>query len=175
MSLDTASDNSECKLARPRPPQVADGAAICSLVRDSAILDTNSCYSYLLLCRDFSETCRVAEIDGQLAAMATGYIPPRRPEVLFVWQIAVAADYRRRGLARHLLLDLLAGEASRQVRYLEATVSPSNEASRKLFARLAKDFGAPFVVESGFCQEDFGDDSHEAEQVVRVGPIPEKK
>ncbi|MEX0865784.1 MAG: diaminobutyrate acetyltransferase [Pirellulales bacterium] len=175
MSFDTASDNSECKLARPRPPQVVDGASIHRLVRDSAILDVNSCYSYLLLCRDFSETCRVAEIDGQLAAMATGYIPPRRPDVLFVWQIAVAADYRRRGLARQLLLDLLASVACRQVRYLEATVAPSNEASRKLFARLAEELEAPFVVEDGFRQEDFGHDSHEAEQVVRVGPIPEKK
>ena len=48
-----------------RAAEAADGPAIWKLVRDSRVLDLNSLYSYLLICRHFGDTCVVAETSGE--------------------------------------------------------------------------------------------------------------
>lgn len=154
-----------------RPPSVEDGANIWRLVRDSGVLDTNSCYAYLLLGRDFADTCLVADSDAGLLGFVTGYIPPRKADTLFVWQIAVAATARRTGLASRLLQQLARRAADSGVGYIEATIAPSNAASHRLFARLAEWLGVPLEIEQGFTAEQFGGENHEDEQTIRIGPF----
>jgi diaminobutyrate acetyltransferase len=84
-----------------RSPTVDDGAAIWQLVRETGVLDENSAYAYLLLCRDFARTSLVAERDSQLAGFVTAYRPPQRLQMLFVWQISVSQSARRQGLGLH--------------------------------------------------------------------------
>ena len=63
-------------------------------------LDVNSTYAYLLMATDFAETSIVVVgVDGAVCGFITGYRPPRRPDTLFVWQVAVAPDAQGRGLA----------------------------------------------------------------------------
>ncbi|MGD2116620.1 MAG: GNAT family N-acetyltransferase, partial [Acidobacteriota bacterium] len=71
-----------------------DGGAIWRLVKDSRVLDVNSSYAYLLWCKHFGHTSVVAELDGEPAGFVTGFRPPEHPEVIFVWQVAVAAAAR---------------------------------------------------------------------------------
>ncbi|HEY9266146.1 MAG TPA: diaminobutyrate acetyltransferase, partial [Mycobacterium sp.] len=103
------------------------------LVAETEVLDLNSTYAYLLLATDFADTSVVAERDGELCGLITGYHPPSRPEVLFVWQVAVAESARGSGLAG-AMLDTLTRRV-REDRHghpvtVEATVAPSNSASR---------------------------------------------
>ena len=81
-----------------RSPTVEDAAAIWRLVRDSGVLDLNSPYSYLILCKHFAETCIVAEEAGVIVGFVTAYRPPITPDVIFVWQIGVAQSVRGRGV-----------------------------------------------------------------------------
>ncbi len=128
----------------------------------------NSRYTYFLLAKDFSETCLVALDSGKVVGFASGYIPPSRPDTLFSWEVVVQQDYRGNGLQKNLLLNQikLAG-----ARFFEATVNPSNEVSKKNFFELAKLLKADCASSVLFTEEDFGNDGHEAEVLLRIGPI----
>ena len=151
-----------------RSPKVGDAAHIWQLVCDCEVLDTNSCYAYLLVCRDFAATSLIATAAERLLGFVAAYIPPSRPDVVFVWQIGVAPTARNMGLARSLLLRLISSGACRGVRYLEATVTPSNSASMCLFQSTAEAVNSELNVLPGFAVEDFGTATHEAEATIRI-------
>lgn len=152
-------------------PRVRNGAAIHQLVDACKPLDLNSTYAYLLLCEHFAETCVHAERDGRTVGFISAYRPPQRDEVVFVWQVAVAEEMRGLGLARSMLEHLLARPALRGCRYLETTVSPSNEPSRRLFHGLARELGAQVTERVLFDEKDFGKAHHECEMLIRIGPF----
>ena len=141
------------------------------LVQDCGILDVNSTYAYLLLCKDFAETCGVAEFKGEVVGLVTGYHPPKKTNTLFVWQIGVADSMRRSGIAKRLLLEVLQRESCRDVSFLETTIWPSNLASRALFESLARELNAG--VAEGICFEQtlFPQSDREPEYLFRIGPF----
>lgn len=164
MTLDTAID-AEIAI---RLPDERDGADIWRLVRDGGGLDLNSPYSYVLLCSHFRDTCRVAQRGEELVGFVTGYRPPARPNTVFVWQIGVSPQARGQGLGNRLLLDLLEGCPG--TRYLEATVTPDNVASRALFGGLARDLGTD-CQELSFMPPHLFPVEHAAEILFRIGPF----
>ena len=152
-------------------PRVCDGAAIHRLVAACKPLDLNSLYAYLLLCEHFAETCVRAERGGRTVGFISAYRPPRTGDIVFVWQVAVAEEMRGQGLAGAMLRELLARPALRGCRYLETTVSPSNEPSRRVFHGLARALRAPVAERVLFAESDFGDEQHERETLIRIGPF----
>ncbi|GGY25066.1 diaminobutyrate acetyltransferase [Streptomyces djakartensis] len=153
-------------------PTVADGPAVWRIARESGKLDVNSPYSYLLWFRDFANTSAVARGDnGTLAGFTTGYRRPDRPDVLVIWQIAVAGGERGRGLAG-AMLDHLTGRLHAQsaLHRLETTISPGNTASHQLFLSFAERHKAPLKRELLFPAELFPD-AHEPEYLYRIGPL----
>lgn len=156
------------------PPTVSHGADIHRLVSECKPLDLNSVYAYLLLCEHFAETCVLAERGGNAVGFVSAYKPPARSQVVFVWQVAVAAQMRGSGLAKAMLHELLGRDALRSCRYLETTVSPSNTPSRRLFYSLAHELDAPVTEKALFVEQDFGKDHHEQETLIRIGPLAGK-
>jgi L-2,4-diaminobutyric acid acetyltransferase len=150
---------------------VLHGAAIHQLVAACKPLDLNSRYAYLLLCEHFADTCVLARVDDRVVGFVSAYQPPRREDTVFVWQVAVDSDMRGRGIAAMMLDELLMRPALRSCRYLETTVSPSNAPSRRLFYALAQRLGAPLHETVLFAESDFGEESHECEQLIRIGPF----
>jgi L-2,4-diaminobutyric acid acetyltransferase len=154
-----------------REPTVDDGAEIWALVKDTRVLDVNSPYSYLMLGEYFARTCVVAEMRGRLVGFVSAFLPRRREDTVFVWQVAVARSAGRRGLGKAMLRELLARPVCESVRFLEATVTPSNRPSSALFRALARDLGSPCTITRGFPSEAFPGESHEAERLFRIGPL----
>lgn len=156
-----------------RPPSAADAAAIWQLVGECRTLDRNSPYAYLLLCSDFSDTSVVATSGGGVVGFVGGYRPPRRPRTVFVWQIGVTPSARRTGLGAWMLEALLGRPGLADVRYLEATVTASNAASRRLFAGFARRRSAALSEseDGGFPSALFPQTDHEAEIRFRIGPL----
>jgi L-2,4-diaminobutyric acid acetyltransferase len=154
-----------------RNPSTRDGLAMFRIARESEALEENTAYAYLLLATHFSDTCLVAERNGDLVGYVAAYRPPAHPESIFVWQIGVDRAARRQGLARRMLLHLLTLPACWNTKYLESTVTPSNKASRGLFESAAAQLGVPHRWSKGFEREDFGDGDHEPENLFRAGPI----
>jgi L-2,4-diaminobutyric acid acetyltransferase len=156
-----------------RTADVTDAAAIWRLVGACETLDNNSCYAYLLLCSDHADTCFVSYDDERLAGFVAGYVPPKREDVIFVWQIGIDPRYRGQGLARWLLSELV-DRAADGVQYLEATVTPGNLASQRLFRSLADSHGWKLATSNHFDKHHFADPQHEQELLIRIGPFKER-
>lgn len=150
-----------------RTPRAADAPAVWQLIGDVGTLERNTGYAYALLCTHFAETCVVVEHGERLVGVVCAYRPPGRDDTLFVWQVGVHPSMRGRGLGRRLLE---AAVKRTGVRSLEATVSPSNEASRRLFAGFARARAAACDISTGFGGETLGA-GHEAEDLFHIGPL----
>jgi L-2,4-diaminobutyric acid acetyltransferase len=157
-------------------PVPKDGSTIWELVKDCGRLDLNSAYSYLMLCEWFSDTCVAAKDGEELVGFVSGYRLPRQPDTLFVWQVVVAGGYLGQGIGLQLVQELLERQANQQVKYVIATISPSNAASIRLFTKLSEKLGTALEVTEKFPAQLFpeSDQSHEAEFQYRIGPISQK-
>lgn len=154
-----------------RPPHDHEGLAVHELVAGSPPLDVNSEYCYLLLCSHFADTCTVAERDGRLIGIQTGYREPNAPDTLFVWQIAVSPEGRGLGIGRGMVEHLLSRFSDGSIRYLEQTVTKSNTASRALFESVARRYDTEVNESLLFGDAHFAAGTHEAEYLLRIGPF----
>ena len=154
-----------------RKPSLEDGRALWELVSASKILDINSPYCYLLICKDFAETSVVAEQNREVVGFIAGYRPPANLSEVFVWQIAVAEHARGQGLGTAMLMSLLQRHDSRNISRLLATVTPSNLPSKRLFQSLAKRLNTQYTEQDGFGAAVFPNSTHEPENMIRVGPF----
>jgi L-2,4-diaminobutyric acid acetyltransferase len=155
-----------------RQAQRHDGAALHNLIAACPPLDLNSRYAYLLLCLHHAATSVVADLDGAVVGVITAYIPPTQPDTLFVWQVAVAPQQRGQGLGKRMLNTLLHDTmAQHQLRWIETTISPSNEASHSLFTSFALQHAAGCSIATLFAAEDFGESGHEEERLYQIGPF----
>ncbi|GAB4291309.1 MAG: diaminobutyrate acetyltransferase [Thiohalomonadaceae bacterium] len=154
-----------------RKPHLADGQAVHALVRRCPPLDLNSSYSYFLLCSHHADTCVVAEQAGALVGFLSAYRLPQAPHTLFVWQVAVDAGMRGQGVAGRMLEALLTRPSCTGVQFIETTVSPSNLASRRVFARFAAQRRAAWQEAVFLARGHFGGEAHEEEILLRIGPL----
>lgn len=155
-----------------RNPIAKDGASVWELIRDTETLDLNSPYCYMLLGDYFNDTCMIAEHEGDIIGFISAFRSPRNLERLFVWQVAVARTHQRQGIAKNMLTYLLKQKACHGVRFIEATISPSNKASHRLFLSFAEERSIPSTVTAGYGADMFPDRSnHEDEPLFVIGPI----
>lgn len=119
-----------------RSPTKMDGDDIYQLIAACPPLDVNSSYCNFLQSFHFSQTCVLAECNGEIAGFISAYLKPSCANELFVWQVAVSPRYRGKGLAYHMLQELLMRDELRDVNWLETTITESNQGSWKLFKKL---------------------------------------
>lgn len=164
-------ENSDSGTINIRRTHAGDGKNIWQLVKDVGVLDLNSAYCYLVLCDHFRETCAVAEMEGEVVGFVTAYLLPEDETTLFIWQIGIASAARGRGVAKKLILELLARKSCRNVTQISATISPSNKASLALFNSLANHLQAGFNAQDYYDRSLFPDNGHEQEDLITVGPF----
>lgn len=155
---------------RIEKPTVADGSLMWELVKEST-LDLNSPYKYIMMCEYFSETCVIVKKGEKLVGFITAFIPPEKQDVVFVWQVGVDPSMQGHGLASKMLAELFTRPACANIRFLEATVTPSNQASQALFKGFARKQQVECVVTPCFSAELFPTNDHEEELLYRIGPI----
>lgn len=148
-----------------------DAGAIWALVKESGVLDANSSYCYLVLCKYFAGTSVTVREGERLAGFVTALILPNDASRLFVWQVGVSPAHRGQGLAKRMLRHLLARPVCRGVTHLETTVSPSNVPSNYLFSALAQDLETPLEACETYRPELFPEPDHEPEQRLLLGPF----
>ena len=144
------------------------------IVNESKVLDVNSSYSYLMWSKYFNKTSIIASCEEKVIGFVSGFLLPESPDTLFVWQVAVDPDFRGHGLATTLieqLIQQLNANEEDSIRYLEATVTPSNIPSSKLFQGLAKKHNTDCTIFECFSEDHFPDEeeAHEAELTYRIG------
>ncbi|MEX2479497.1 MAG: diaminobutyrate acetyltransferase [Gammaproteobacteria bacterium] len=153
------------------PPTATDAAAVHELIARCPPLDRNSLYCNLLQCSHFAATCALARDGERTVGFVSGYRPPTDPGVLFIWQVAVDETARGHGLAQRLIRDILARESSAGIDRLHTTVTPSNEASRAMFRRLAESLAAPVEIRPHFDRHIHLAGHAESEELFSIGPF----
>ena len=125
----------------------ADARAMWTMAKESGALDLNSPYAYLLAGHHFGSTSVVAEDDGgNVVGFVMAYPPPTAPHQVFVWQVAVDPSQRGTGIAHRMLNEVIdLAVSGHGVTTMTATVTPSNEASRRLFQSVARSRDARFT------------------------------
>ncbi|WP_150461490.1 diaminobutyrate acetyltransferase [Nesterenkonia ebinurensis] len=156
-----------------RAPTVADGADLWRIAKGTGVLDTNTPYAYLLWARDFAATSVIAEVEAEPAGFISGYLKPGDPQTLFIWQVAVDANFRGRGLAKKMLFELVERTGAAR---LETTITADNEASIALFTALAREHGTeivrrPLFTEDLFPTAEESGEAHAAEDLYVVEPL----
>ncbi|SMQ60231.1 diaminobutyrate acetyltransferase [Devosia lucknowensis] len=165
------------RVAEPlvRPPNPEDGPAVWQLIKATPSLDSNSLYCNLLQCTHFAQTCAIAERNGDVVGWASGHVLPKQPDTLFIWQVCVADAARGSGLAKRLILDVLARPARAQISRLQCTITQDNTASWALFGSLARDLGAQMEQVPCFRREQHFAETHESELGVSIGPFTQDR
>ncbi|ABC28368.1 Histone acetyltransferase HPA2/related acetyltransferase [Hahella chejuensis KCTC 2396] len=161
-----------------RTPTADDGPSVHQLISRCPPLDENSVYCNLLQCTHWASTCVIAETADEAdesgkktpGGFISGYLLPEDANTLFIWQVAVDRTMRGKGLAGKMLRAILARDACRTVSHLQTTINPSNQASWKLFEKLAQDLGADMQRRTLFDASQFSDD-HEEEVLLTIGPF----
>lgn len=152
-----------------RTPAAGEGLEVQRLISNNPPLDSNSPYCYYLLCRHFSDTCVVAEHQGEIAGFLSAYVIPDRPDTLFVWQVVVSSALRGKHIASRMLDTLLARFDKTTIRAVESTVNPSNTASRRLFESLARQHGTGISEEIFLDAAAFGPATeHQSEILLHI-------
>ncbi len=154
-----------------RKPVKDDGFRLNQLVAQCPPLDPNSIYCNLLQCSHFADTAVAAEKNGDLVGFISGYIPPKQPETVFVWQVAVHAKGRGQGLAKRMLKAIVAQQGSNSVSHMETTITADNDASWALFRSFARDMGAELSYEEHFIKDVHFGGQHDSEFLLRIGPF----
>lgn len=152
-------------------PTADDAGAIADLIASCPPLDPNSLYCNLLQCTHFAGTCIKAERDGVLEGWISGYRPPDDPEAIFVWQVAVHERARGLGLGVAMLEALLQRPGAAGARRLITTVTPSNQASRRMFVAFARSRNARVDMREHFDRERHFAGRHESEELISIEPL----
>lgn len=155
------------------PPDATLGHQVAELVRRCPPLDTNSTYCNLLQCHHFAQTaCAAVTADKELVGFVSGYLIPAAPDTLFIWQVAVDSSQRGRGLGPAMIRHILARPVCESTRFIETTVTDTNQASIAMFAKLAATLGAADIeTRVLFDRQRHFLGLHDSETLLRIGPF----
>lgn len=154
-----------------KQPTADLGFTVNKLILECPPLDQNSLYCNLLQCHHFSATSIAAIYESELIGFISGYVIPERSNTLFIWQVAVDQRARGVGLAKEMLCELLKRPSCSKVQFFETSITTKNNASWKLFERLAKQLEAPLHKSVLFDQLQHLNGQHDTEHLVKVGPF----
>jgi len=154
-----------------RKPEKKDTYPIYTQVKNSPPLELNTYYAYLLITTHFRDTSAVASVDDRVLGFIAGYRIPCRMDTLFIWQVCTDESMQGKGLAKKMVYEILDRTENKDIRFIEATVTPSNIDSNIFFRSLASFFKCGFSCKDYFKKEDFEPLNHEEEVLYRIGPI----
>lgn len=154
-----------------RKPEISDGNQVNALIESCPPLDTNSAYCNFLQTSHFSDTCVIAERDGEITGFVSAYLKPsshpHRP-VLFIWQVAVAQKSRGCGLAYRMIKSLLARDCVAGVVAIETTITKDNHGSWNLFRKIEREEGEEGRVSVFLDKQHHFDGEHDSEFLFHI-------
>ncbi|CAM2811473.1 diaminobutyrate acetyltransferase [Vibrio diazotrophicus] len=151
-----------------RVPTASDGAKIHELISQCAPLDENSAYCNFLQSTHFQSTCVVAECDGEIVGFVSAYRKPDNPSELFIWQVAVHESARGKGLAFHMLKEILTRDDLQDIQVLETTITKDNLGSWSLFKKLDRVHGERGEVSTFLDETRHFEGKHDTEYLYRI-------
>ena len=164
--------NAPAQLRKPqatlRRPESEDGSAIWELIQACKPLDENSLYCNLIQCDHFSDTCVVAELEGEIVGWVSAYLLPQDAETLFVWQVAVSETARGLGLGSQMLNHLFDRDVCAGADRMQTTITRDNAASWNLFRKFAQKRGGNLSSQAHFTEALHFEGRHDTEYMVTI-------
>jgi len=118
------------------PPTPERCREISGFTSACGILVGHEPHFYRIIIDYFGDTAFIAEdTDGKIIGFTFGFASQTEPDLFFLWQIGVADDMRRNGLASKLLAHLIEAAVKKGCKRVRATVNHDNEPSRRLFEK----------------------------------------
>lgn len=155
-----------------REPNIEDATHIHALINDSPPLDLNSLYFYLIQSHHFYETSIVAVFESQLLGFVSShFIPNMNQNTLFIWQVAVDKNSRKKGLATEMIKSILNRSICKNIRYIETSVTEANLNSKQLFQGIASILDCPIKESKLFDKKLHFKGKHDSEILLKIGPI----
>lgn len=151
-----------------RKPSKSDGNRITQFIHNHPSLDTNSSYCHFLQSSHFKNTCIIAEKNNEILGFISGYKKPEEPNTLFIWQMAVAPDYRGKGLALIMLSSILTRKEHSHLAALEATITQSNKSSWRVFEKLDEICGGFGHVSTFLDENEHFNGNYDTEFLYRI-------
>lgn len=147
------------------------------IAKDTQVLDLNSSYAYALIATHFHHTSAIAMCENKPIGFTSAYMLPNKVSghsELFIWQVGVDPQFQGQGIAFEMILHILNREVCKNVTTLKTTISPSNNASSRLFQKIASHFRAGMARTPYFGKDHFPD-SHEQEDLITISPLSIKQ
>ena len=94
-------------------------------------------YTYWVLSRYFGSTCFVCEKDKEIIGFVSS-MGSVDESGLFIWQICVDPNYRRKNIANNLLLKVFKSLSKLGLNNLQLSIEDYNSPSKNLFTHFAK-------------------------------------
>ncbi len=151
-----------------RVPTRNDGTRVHELIAQCSPLDENSAYCNFLQSTHFQSTCVVAERNGDIVGFVSAYRKPDKPSELFIWQVAVHESARGKGLAFHMLNEILTRDELQDIKVLETTITKDNQGSWSLFKKLDKAHGERGEVSTFLDETRHFEGKHDTEYLYRI-------
>ncbi|MCG9681788.1 diaminobutyrate acetyltransferase [Vibrio sp. Isolate23] len=149
-------------------PSAEDGHDIFKLIAQCPPLDTNSSYCNFLQSTHFRQTCLLARYKGEISGFVSGYRKPEEPSTLFIWQVAVAPNFRGKGLALRMIDALLARDALQNITAIETTITQGNGSSWALFKKVDARNGLQGSISTFLDQNTHFKGEHDTEYLYRI-------
>lgn len=153
------------------PPNSRMGWQVNQLIQQCPPLDTNSTYCNILQCDHFASTSVAAFLGDKMVGFISAYIQPEQKNTLFVWQVAVHETARGKSLAGKMLFNILQRAQCADVRFLETTITESNQASWALFHSLARKLNANTERSIYYYHQQHFQQQSPSEWLMRIGPF----
>ncbi len=151
-----------------RVPTRNDGTRVHDLIAQCSPLDENSAYCNFLQSTHFQSTCVIAERNGETVGFISAYRKPDNPSELFIWQVAVHESARGKGLAFHMLNEILTRDDLQDITVLETTITKDNQGSWSLFKKLDKAHGERGEVSTFLDETRHFEGKHDTEYLYRI-------
>lgn len=148
-----------------RNVSAADAALLKHLTKKCYPLDVHTPYTYWVVANYHAISSYILQYDkkpiGFITALDT-------PNVVFIWQIGILEEFRRKGLSE-MLISAVFDYAKSVSKDLEVTIAADNDASKSAFASVCKKQNVKMVEKGVVELQDIDDDSfNEIEKKYRI-------
>ncbi len=106
---------------------------VYDLIRKINTLENYPEHFFKIMIRYFRNTFFVAEENGGLIGVCWGFLSQKNEDTCFLWQIGVIKAFQGKGIGRSMLGSFERALRSRNIKKIELTIAPDNQASQRLF------------------------------------------
>jgi len=90
-----------------RKPEIKDAVVLRNLEINSSVLEVDSIHCFINFCKHSRDTSLILEESNRILGFIFGNLDSNESNTIFIHQIFIEPEYRRKGLATFMLFNLL--------------------------------------------------------------------